>query len=442
VNRLVIFGAGDVTRRYLLPAVAELLDAGDAPEGLTVDVVGRDDTTTDEFRAQLDESLDLDREVKERLLALVERRKADASEVDAVRDVIGDADAVVAYLALPPAVFPEAIAALAEAGLPEGSRVVVEKPFGTDRASAVELNDLLHRTLPEDGVFRVDHFLGMQTAHNILGLRFGNRVFEPLWTARDVDHVEIVWDETLTLEGRAGYYDGTGAARDMLQNHLLQLLCLVAMEPPVSLSSDALADRKAEVLRATRPWDTSAARCSVRARYTKGRIGDRDVPSYVDEDDVDPGLDTETYAEITFAVDTPRWEGVPFVLRSGKALDRDRHEVAVHFRAAPPVDFGDLQCPGNVLRFCIGPDRVVLSVALTRPDSVFRLDMADLSYDLAAPRLGAYATVLGEVLAGGNVLSVRDDEAVEAWRVIEPVLEAWARGDVPMSEYPAGSPGP
>ena len=443
-TRLVIFGSGDLTKRYLLPAVAELIAADALRDDLTIEVVGRRELSTEEFRQQLGEALEgIEPEPRRQLLEQLEYRQGDGSEPDDVLNVVGSGDRpVVAYLALPPSVFPAAVRALAAADLPQGSRVVVEKPFGSDAESAAALNDLLLDAVPAQDGFRVDHFLGTQTAHDILTLRFANSVFEPLWSNRNVASVEIVWDEELALEGRAGYYDGNGAARDMIQNHLLQLLCLVAMEPPEALTSEALADRKVDVLRAARPWDASAASCSVRARYTAGSIGDREVPSYVDEEGVEPEAGTETYAQITFAVDTPRWAGVPFVLRSGKALSRGRHEVAVHFTPVPPVDF----CPDapqpNVLRFQVEPDRVTLDATLTAGEGMFALAPMQLASKPSEPELSAYASVLADVLEGDNVLSVRGDEAVEAWRVVQPVLDAWERDDVPLLEYEAGSNGP
>ncbi len=444
MTRLVIFGSGDLTKRYLLPAVAELIAADVLSDDLTIEVVGRRELTTAEFHDQLGEPLaDVESEPRAQLLELLSYRQGDGSDADDVRRVVGAATGpIVAYLALPPSVFPAAVEALAAVDLPRGSRIVVEKPFGSDAESAAALNELLLDTIPAHDVFRVDHFLGKQTAHDILALRFANSVFEPLWTNRNVASVEIVWDEELALEGRAGYYDSNGAARDMIQNHLLQLLCLVAMEPPSELTSEALADRKVEVLRATHPWDATATSCSVRARYTAGTIGDRDVPSYVDEDDVDPDRGTETYAQITFAIDTPRWSGVPFVLRSGKALSRGRHEVAVRFTQVPPVDF----CPDapqpNVLRFEVKPDRVTLDATLTAGEGMFALAPVVLASKPSEPDLSAYASVLADVLEGDNVLSVRGDEAVEAWRVVQPVLDAWERDDVPLLEYEAGSEGP
>src|SRR5262249_39171260 len=229
-----------------------------------------------------------------------------------------------------PAVFPVAVSTLHDAGLPPGSRIVLEKPFGEDLDSAVELNRLLADLVPEPAVFRVDHFLAMTTVQNLLGTRLANRVFEPIWNSTHIAEIDIVWDEDLTLEGRAGYYDGVGALKDMLQNHLLQLLCLAAMEPPVSLSERDLRDRKVDVLRSLRPLsDSDVERHTRRGRYTAGGIGDREVPAYVDEEGVDPAHRTETFAEIELTLDNWRWPGTVFRLRTGKAMRRARREVAV-----------------------------------------------------------------------------------------------------------------
>jgi glucose-6-phosphate 1-dehydrogenase len=445
MTTLIVFGAGDVTSRYILPGVAELVADGSAPDDLSVVVVGRDDADTaklrDVFRAELDADV-LGEEAVKRFVSIIEGRRADVSDVEAIREIMDGEGPYVAYLALPPAVFGPAIETMTTIGLPNLARVAVEKPFGTDSASARNLNDLLHRLISEDAIFRVDHFLGMKTARDLLALRFANRVIEPLWNAEHIDSVEIVWDETLGLAGRAGYYDGTGAGRDMLQNHLLQLMCLVAMEPPRSLSAADLADRKVEVLAAVHPWKNDPAGSSRRARYTAGTVDGDDIASYVDEDDVDPALDTETFAEMRFEVDMPRWRGVPFLLRSGKALARNRHEVAVRFRPATPFDWCDPSTSPNVLRFCLEPTHVALDVALTTGDAVFDLKTVALDNDAHEPALSAYAVMLDDVLRGGNVLSVRDDEAVMAWEVVEPVLKTWQAGEVPLEEYEAGSTGP
>ncbi len=444
IHRLLVFGAGDLTRRYLLPAVASLVAEGTLDDGFRIDVVARSPQSTEEFHVQVATTFDqLGVDLPDGLLDRVRRVRGDVASVDDVRELVSDGEPVVAYLALPPSSFVEAIEAFAEAGLPEGSRVVVEKPFGTSLASARELNELLHRTVPEDAVFRIDHFLGMRTAHNIAALRFANRIFEPAWCADHIERVDIVWDETKALDGRATYYDGAGAARDMIQNHLLQLLSLVAMEPPRSLASDDLADAKAAVLQATRPADEQARACAIRGRYTAGEVHGKHVCSYVDEDGVDPERSTETFAQITFLIDTPRWRGVPFVLRSGKALAEERHDVVVHFRAVEDVTFdADEDLAPNLLRFTVRPDGVALALEMASKDEIFSFERMDVSHLLGEGSLTPYALLLRDIVRGGSVLSVRDDETEAAWAAIEPVLASWDDERVPLVDYPAGSDGP
>jgi glucose-6-phosphate 1-dehydrogenase len=347
------------------------------------------------------------------------------------------------YLALPPAVFAPTVAALDEIGLAEGSRIVLEKPFGEDLEDARELNAVLHRSFPEEAVHRVDHFLGMQTVQNLLALRFANRIFEPVWNCHHVERVDIVWDETLTLEGRAGYFDGTGALKDMLQNHLLQVLALMTMEAPASLDERELRSRKVQALREVRIMsrDEAASR-SVRARYTAGRVGDREVPAYVDEDGVDPERDTETLAEVTLAIDSWRWAGVPFRLRAGKALGADRREVVVRFREVPHLAFEDVTASANELRIELEPERLRLGLQVRAPGEEVALESIELSRDLAEPQVPAYGKVLLAVLEGDPVLSIRDDEAEVSWAIMMPVLDAWAAGEVELGGYAAGSEGP
>jgi glucose-6-phosphate 1-dehydrogenase len=271
--------------------------------------------------------------------------------------VVKGGEPVAAYLALPPSVFPGAVTALHRAGAAADSIVVLEKPFGEDLGEAIALNRLLSGLYPEQAIFRVDHFLAMTTVQNILGTRLANRIIEPIWNSAHISRVDIVWDETLALEGRAGYYDGVGALKDMLQNHLLQLLCLVAMEPPISLGDRDLRDRKVDVLRSIRPLGPAEAmRQTCRARYTGGNIGKRAVPAYTEEDGVDADRGTETFAEMHLALDSWRWAGTIFRLRTGKALGRDRKEVAVHFRPVPHLPFEHRgRVHPNVLRFELEP---------------------------------------------------------------------------------------
>jgi glucose-6-phosphate 1-dehydrogenase len=447
IGRVVVVGLGDVTMRYLVPALAELAEAGELTEEFTVVGVGRHDESTDWLRdraaAALDERSDVDEESRRRLIESMVFVRADATDAEALSAAFEDGEPTLVYLALPPTVFAGAVEALIEIGVPEGSRLLLEKPFGTDAESAEQLNDLIHRGFDEEAVLRIDHFLGKQTAHNVIAARFANRILEPVWSHADVERVEVVWDETLTLEGRAGYYDGSGAGEDMLQNHLLQLMCLVAMEPPASLGFHDVADRKVEVLRAARPWSSDLASCSVRARYGAGEIDGEEVPAYVDEEGVDPDNETETYAQITLAVDLPRWQGVPFTLRSGKALAADRHEIAVHFRSCEHVAFSsESSDAANVLRLRVDPDELTIGLRLSVGDDPDDVSSRELVHRFPEAPLGAYAMILRAALTGESDFSVRDDEAVESWRVVEPFLEAWVEDRVPMREYPAGSSGP
>jgi glucose-6-phosphate 1-dehydrogenase len=444
-HRLVIFGAsGDLTARELMPALARLHETGQLPPGFSVLGIARDDWGTPRLREALDRYAGaVSPQSRNALIASVEYRRAEVTDRDQVVKALQPLrEPIIAYLALPPGVFLPTLEALAGASLPQGSRVVIEKPFGEDLASAQVLNRLLHQSFPENAVFRIDHFLHLQTVQNVLGLRFANRIFEPLWNRDHIERVEIVWDESLTLEGRA-YYDRAGALKDMIQNHLLQLLCLVGMEAPLTLDERALRDRKIDVLRAVRRLaPEEVERYTVRARYTAGRIGERQVPSYTEEEGIDVARGTETFAQVLLWVDNWRWAGVPFVLRSGKALGRERREIAVHFWPVPHLAFEANDPSPNVLRLLLEPDRLVFGMNLNRPGAPFPLERIELGVDFASQELSAYARLLLQVLEGDCTLSIRDDEAEESWQVITPILDAWARGRVPLLEYPAGSDGP
>ncbi len=446
----VIFGGyGDLTGRFLLPAVAHLRRSGDLPDGFRVVATARRDSDTDRYREWVAERLerhagDLEPNERAATVELVSFEPADAADPDDVARVLaGAGDDLIAYLALPPAVYGPAIEALERAGLPAGTRLVVEKPFGESEDHARELNALVHRALPEEAVFRVDHFLGKQTVQNLVGLRFANRILEPVWNRDHIEAVDVVWDETLALEGRASYYDGAGALVDMVQNHLLQLLALLAMEPPATLDERDLRDRKYDVLRAVAHLDAGEVeRSTVRGRYTAGEVDGRAVPAYVEEEGVDPGRGTETFAQVRLTVENWRWAGVPFTLRTGKALAADRREVVVRFRPVPHLAFCDQQPHPNELRLQLGPDRVALRLTVNGPGDPFSLRDAELDTDLGDPGLPAYATVLREVLVGNPILSIRGDEAEESWRIVEPVLAGWRAGRVPLQDAPAGSAGP
>ena len=337
--------------------------------------------------------------------------------------------------------------ALGSAGLAKGSRVVLEKPFGEDLASAIALNRLLAEALGpagEQAVFRVDHVLGMATVQNLLGMRLANSLLEAVWNSDHVEHVEILWEEALALEGRAGYYDRAGALKDVLQNHMLQLVSLIAMEPPPALEAQALHERKLEVLRSIRmlaPADV--AQRTRRARYTAGQLATGDhVPGYAEEDGVEPERETETFAELALELDSERWAGTRFLLRAGKALSRRRKMAIVRFRPErdPRLAGLPLEADANELWIGVdGPDDVSLHLTGGAPQSPVPLA---LSATPPGSELPAYARVLLDILHGWSTLSIRGDEAEQAWRIVTPVLDGWADGAVPLEEYPAGSAGP
>ncbi|MEX2171310.1 MAG: glucose-6-phosphate dehydrogenase [Pirellulales bacterium] len=448
--RFVILGAtGDLTGRYLMPAVASLYETRQFPVSGPIVGVSQEDWDTKQFREHIAQQLeeharDVPAKVRSELCEKLEYRQADVTDPEQLAAALGNADEPIAlYLALPPAVAGEVLRGLSAVNIPNDSRIVCEKPFGHDLASARELNDLLRPMFAEHVVFRMDHFLGKQTVQNVLGLRFANRIFEYLWSRDHIEHVEIIWDETVALEGRAGYYDTAGALRDMVQNHLLQLLCLIAMEAPLSFDQRDFRDRKVDVLRAVRKFSEKEAReHSVRARYTAGSIGERDVPNYVDEPGVESERQTETFALVTLFIDNWRWNGVPFVLRTGKALSADRHEIVIHFRSVPYLPFEKSAPVPNVLRLQLDPDRMELSLNINGAGDPFDLERAALSTDLRRQKLSAYARLLLDVFEGDAVLSIRGDEAEEAWKIVDPIIAAWSKQQGELLEYPAGSDGP
>jgi len=442
---LLILGAsGDLASRLLLPALAQLLKE-EPQRRIALHGAGMEDWSEEEWRATLRRAFAgagaeamLDR------LADSRYSQADITKADDLKRLLPGEGRLVIYFAVPPAITVQACEALREVGVSDQTVLALEKPFGSDQASAERLNATLLALVPEERIFRVDHFLGRSTVLRLLGARFANRVIEPLWSADHIQSVLIRFDETLGLEDRARYYDHAGAMVDMLQSHLLQVLAMLAMEPPATLNERDMRAAKAAVLRATRIWDNDPVRSSRRARYTAGRIGDRELPSYVDEPGVDPDRQTETLAEITCEVRTARWAGVPFTLRSGKAHGADRAEIVVTLRPVRHLPDGLRGRPsdGGVLRFSLGPDAMALELHLNRTDDPFVLSRETLSIDLGEGELRAYAEVLSDILDNDVALSVRADAAEECWRIIQPVRDAWARGDVPLESYPAGSSGP
>ena len=447
---LVILGAsGDLTARLLLPGLGALLTSQALGD---LQLIGSDlrDWDTQRWQAQVTESfaeVDATGPHVDAVVTNTTYLQADVTAEGELRALLAACQGpVTIYFALPPAITERACQALEAIGVPEGTRLMIEKPFGSDTDSAQALNELVTQIVPEHHVHRIDHFVAMPTVLNVLGLRFANRMFEPVLNNEHVASVDIVFDETLTLEGRADFYDATGALVDMIQSHMLEVLALFAMDPVPSLGADDVRDGKAQVLRATHIWDDDPVTYSRRARYTAGHIGDREVPSYVDEHGIDASSTTETLAELVLAVDTWRWSGVPFRVRSGKALGTPRTEIVITFQEPPLVPEGMAGAP-QANRLHIGIDlasnELGLELNLTGPGDPFRIDPVSMSGQFGPGALPPYGEVFKSVLVDDTAtLSVRGDMVVECWRIIEPVRQAWRNDQVPLQEYAAGSNGP
>jgi glucose-6-phosphate 1-dehydrogenase len=442
---LVIFGAtGDLTSRLVLPALAQLLDR-EPHRRVRLIGAGRSALSDTAWRGRVRKAFGEER--SDAVAAVAKStvfRQADPTDAADLKRLLAEVEGrAVLYFAVPPQVAQKACEQLEPGDLPEGTVLALEKPFGSDQASARTLNEALRRLVPENQIFRVDHFLGRSTTLNMLGIRFANRIFEPVWSAEHIESVVIRFDESLGLEDRAGYYDEAGALIDMIQSHLLQVMAIVAMQPPASLHEADLRDATTAALRATVVWDDNAVRSSRRARYTAGDVGGEQLPSYAEEPGVDPARETETLAEATFEVRTSRWAGVPFTLRSGKAIGRPKTEIVLTFRPVRhlPAGFsGD--APGSELRFSLGPDAIALALNVNGGEDPFALERQTIEAPLGEGALRAYAEVLSSILDGDAALAVRGDAAEQCWRIVQPIIDAWRRGDVPLDEYAAGSSGP
>lgn len=438
---LVIFGAsGDLTSRLLLPALGQLLTT-EPDRQVRLIGAGTQKWTDDQLSEVVRTSFGTADATAAAERVKVEYHQADITKVaDLTALLKGLKGQVAIYFAVPPAIAFAACEALTPEIIPDGAMLVLEKPFGTDETGARELNARLAQLVPERQVFRVDHFLGKSTTLNLLGARFANRLLEPLWSAESIESVAIIYNEKLGLEGRAGYYDGAGAFVDMIQSHLLQVLAVLAMEQPATLDEIDFREATAAVLRATAVWDDDPTESSRRARYTAGTVDGKKKPSYVDEPGVDPKRNTETLAEATFEVRNARWAGVPFTLRSGKALDNPAREIVVRFRAVRHIPLGLTgSTEGAILRFSLGPDQMSLELNVNGTDDPLELERVALTADLGAGALLAYAEVLSGILDADPMLSVRGDAAEQCWRIIEPIQTAWANSEVPLEEYTAGS---
>lgn len=446
---LLILGAGgDLTHRLLLPGLASLLMVEEDRE---VRVVGADRAakSAPQWRALLKDSFD-SVEAPAKVLRRAEKHTKylqadllDADELQKVIDECATGEPLVIFFALPPAVTAKICDLLQNVELPHPTRLALEKPFGTDQRSAHNLNQTLLRVVPEEHIFRVDHFLGVSTVLNLIGLRFSNRLLQPVWNSESIAKVEIVYDEALALEGRAGYYDTAGALKDMLQSHLLQVMGLFAMESIATLEPTEVHDQIAQVLRATRLWGNAPRRAAKRARYTAGKIGSRTIPSYVDEPGVDPARGTETLAQLTLEVRNNRWAGVPITLRSGKALGAPNKRIIATFRDVPhvPTGFSGVEQPDKLI-IDLKPGAVTMVLSMNAEGGPYDMEQKELRAELAPGRMQPYGEILADILDGHTLLSVRGDAAEECWRIVEPVLKAFRDNKIPLEEYPAGSDGP
>ncbi|RBP41336.1 glucose-6-phosphate 1-dehydrogenase [Roseimicrobium gellanilyticum] len=473
---VVIFGAtGDLTHRKLIPALYNLAAGGDLPPQAKVVGFARRDKTDEGFRAELEEANKKhSRQGHDPALwasfgASIHYHKSEFQDLEgykslkALLDKFDEERGVPAnrlfYLASAPEFFDEIMLMLKQSGLNEGpegkwARVVCEKPFGKDLKTARHLNQVVNDVFAEKDTYRIDHYLGKETAQNIMVLRFANVMFEPLWNSTYIDHVQITCAENLGMEGgRGGYYDTAGALRDMVQNHLFQLLSLVAMEPPSDLGADAVRDEKVKVIRSLRRYKgpEEVAKNIVRAQYTAGSVDGVERVGYRQEDRVNPESKTESYVALRLFVDTWRWQGVPFYMRVGKQLPKKATEISIHFKAPPQVPFPTLQQRGtrNVLVIRIQPDEGISLRMLSKLPGVqllmqpVKMDFRySTSFGKASPE--AYERLLLDAMAGDATLFARRDEVENAWAFIDELENAWHKSGnpPPMCEYPAGSWGP
>ncbi len=486
--QVVIFGAsGDLTLHKLMPALASL--AGKERSGGTFSVVGvsRSAKSDEDYRKEVAEHIPA--ELKDAFAKLAPRVFYVSADVESADDMTrlaarldelpeGKQAGRLYYLSLKPDLFAPTTTALKNAGMLEQSgdeqfrRVIVEKPFGHDLASAQALNQALYASLRENQLFRIDHYLGKETVQNLLGFRFHNAIFEPIWNRHHVEHIQITVAEELGMEnGRAGYYDTTGATRDMVQNHMMQVLALVAMEPPTSLDARALRSQKVNLLRSLHvPGTASALRNSVRARYTAGKVrskdGEKQVPGYLEEKGVPADSTTETYVAIRAEIDSWRWAGVPILLRHGKRLPQKFTEVRVQFRVPPlqlfnrPEGLSDndfreklrdgslCQIRPNVLTLTIQPrEAILLSFGVKTPGSAMVMSPAELAFDyrehFGVATAPAYERLLQDALQGDATLFVHAEEIEASWRFVDAYRAAWDSDEAPpIAEYEAGTWGP
>jgi glucose-6-phosphate 1-dehydrogenase len=469
---LVIFGGtGDLTRRKLIPALYDLACIGCTNPNFEVLGIGRTQLTDEQFQerthggaAHSKDARNYSEEGWKDFAGRLHYLVGDANHPDFYPALKANLQAmqkrgasknVLFYVSTPASLAPPIVEGLGQAGLANNSegwtRIILEKPFGHDLKSAQELNDDVSHVFPEDSIYRIDHYLGKETVQNIMVFRFGNSMFEPIWNRNYIDYIEITAAETLGVENRAAFYEETGALRDMVANHLLQLLTLTAMEPPVAFDADSVRELKVQVLRAIRPMTVDeVAKWTVRGQYGPGKINGVDVPGYRQEPGVSPNSNTETYVAVEFRVDNWRWAGVPFYIRAGKRLANQLTEIAVHFKRTPQALFA--RNPGdvhhNVITMRIQPNEgIALNFGAKTPGSHMRASRVNMDFSYrdafgtATPV--AYETLLLDAMRGDATLFTRRDEVEAEWRIITPIEEAWAHLPPPIfPNYPAGSEGP
>jgi glucose-6-phosphate 1-dehydrogenase len=471
-TNLAIFGAtGDLSNRKLLPALYNLAHEGALPERFNLVGISRSEMTDDEFRAMATEAV---RKYSRRepddavLTRLFENARYVAGTFDQSDLYAGLEKAMQAfdeeahqrlnrcfYLSTAPAFFPVIVGKLGEQGLHglEGAdvRVIIEKPFGTTLEEAEDLNRQVLSVFDEQQVFRIDHYLGKETVQNIMAFRFANGMFEPLWNRNYIDNIQITAAEDLGIGTRAGYYDSAGAIRDLIQNHMLQLLCHVAMEPPVNFTADEVRNEKVKVLHAIpQPSDEDIPNMAVRAQYTAGTSGGEDAVGYREEEGVPDDSHTETYAAIRLEVDNWRWAGVPFYLRTGKRLARKVTEIAITLRPVPHLGFtmdGSVGVRPNQLVMTLQPNEgVSLQLAAKIPGSRMRITPVNMEFLYGTSFMSqspeAYERLILDAMRGDATLFTRNDEAEAQWRIIDPVVRAWGKNADGLAEYAAGSQGP
>jgi glucose-6-phosphate 1-dehydrogenase len=469
---LVIFGAsGDLTYRKLIPAVFDLYKQNLLPEKFAVLGVSRSELSTGAFRKKMEEGINSFANLKDgnaindflKLLHYTSIDTENPKDYKELKVVLENLNAeintnenYIYYLSTPPSLYPVVPLAIGSVGLNTGSngswkKLIVEKPFGYDLESARELNYKLQKYFHEDQIYRIDHYLGKETVQNVLVTRFANGIFEPLWNRNYVHHIEVTAAENIGVENRGGYYDSSGALRDMLQNHLLQITGLIAMEPPSSFDSDAIRNETVKVFQSFRPlMEEDIVNNVIRGQYVSSKIKGEKVLGYREEKGVDPDSRTETYAAIKFFIDNWRWGGVPFYIRTGKRLPTRVTEVVIHFKPTPHYLFSrkSMQDGCNKLVIRIQPDEgILLKFGMKVPGAGFDVQNVNMDFhyaDLSNAYLpSAYERLLYDCMMGDSTLYQRADAVESAWRFVNPILEAWKNNpDIPVYGYPAGTWGP